>query len=84
MSEFKIDDFIRSETTGRKGFVLAVEQTDEGTIYLVDFLTDPSPDRTTGEGYVLSTSEPLPMDFTPECETCGDPIDYCQGHGDLG
>ena len=20
----------------------------------------------------------------PECETCGDPVDYCQGHGELG
>ena len=20
----------------------------------------------------------------PDCEICGDPIDYCQGHGELG
>ena len=20
----------------------------------------------------------------PDCLTCGDPIDYCQGHGELG
>jgi hypothetical protein len=22
-------------------------------------------------------------DYYPRCETCGDPIDYCQGHGEI-
>lgn len=25
-----------------------------------------------------------PTSFYPECEQCGEPIDYCQGHGEIG
>jgi len=23
-------------------------------------------------------------EYTPRCPACGDPIDYCQGHGEIG
>lgn len=33
-------------------------------------------------GYVVWTSESEGYD--PRCPACGDPIDYCQGHGVMG
>jgi hypothetical protein len=85
MAEFKKDDFIRNEETGREGFVLEV--LDDGT-YKVDFLTDPSPDYTDGSGFVVAEYVPDQVlegeEYVPDCETCGEPIDYCQGHGVLG